>query len=404
MRIAVFHSEFTEVGGAEVQALNQAHYLHGRGDQIDLVSFQLDPERWSDAIGGLGLVLLEGSSWREKLGLWSPMFSNRLRARRIGRSLRKLLPNVVLAHNPPSNTILGMSGLNALKVWYCHEPPRDIYPEETTRELYSASRSGDIKHLSPALGDLLGIHEASSAWRLKERELDQEGIRGLNRLIANSEYTRSSIEAVYGIRGIEVVNPMVNFKDSLRHRFGLDRSGLKILVQTRMEAIKNVDTVLRAFARVRSRLGGNPSLHLVGTGSQLPYLMSLAGELNLLENVRFHGFLGKRDLESVRGSCDVFALLPWDEPFGMVFPECADAGLLLIGSNHGGPLEILENGRYGWNCPAHSAESLGEVFEKVWALTDSEVDHRRSETLRSCRGRYSTNVIGARLRNLLSNE
>lgn len=132
--------------------------------------------------------------------------------------------------------------------------------------------------------------------------------------------------------------------------------------------------------------------------------MSMPGELNRLENVRFLRILGKRDHESVRTSYDFFALLPRGALFGIAFPESADAGLLMIGLSHGEPLEILEYGRYGLICPACALGSFGGDVEQIRELTDSEVYDRRSEPLRSCRARYSKNVIGLRSRNRLSNE
>lgn len=99
MRIPVFHGEFTEVYVTEVQALNQAQYLLGRVDQINLVSFRLFLDVWGDTTGGLGLVFLAANTWKERLGLWSPMHANGSRARHTGRSLWKLLREDFLASN-----------------------------------------------------------------------------------------------------------------------------------------------------------------------------------------------------------------------------------------------------------------------------------------------------------------
>jgi glycosyltransferase involved in cell wall biosynthesis len=94
-------------------------------------------------------------------------------------------------------------------------------------------------------------------------------------------------------------------------------------------------------------------------------------------------------------------LLPVDEPFGMVFPEAAAHGLLLVGPDHGGPLEILDGGRFGWVCDAFSPEQLAEAFARIWALDDATVDRRREEADRACRARYAVDVVGPQLLRLL---
>jgi len=404
MRMAIFHSRFEEIGGAEVLAVLQAQYLRGQGDHIDLACWSFDESQWGEACTGLGITLVKRRAWHDALWRWSPRVHMRHRAERLGRGLGTLRPEVVLVHNAPSHALLGHSRLEVPKVWYCHEPPRGLYPEAVSPRLSQAIARGELKQPSPGLLAMVekwGKGRKIDPKQHARRVLDQQGVQGLDRIIANSAYSRANAEAIYGRRDIKVVHPMVCFEDMPRRASGLDRSGLKVLVQTRMEAIKNVDTVLRGFAEVRSRLGSGAMLHVVGAGGELPYLRHLAQELGLQTCTHFHGFLPRRELVALKASCDVFALLPWDEPFGMVYPESAAAGLLLVGSDHGGPLEILEDGRYGWNLPAQAPEALGEALERIWSLPDAEVDRRRIAADRACRDRYAPSIVGAEMRGWL---
>jgi glycosyltransferase involved in cell wall biosynthesis len=117
--------------------------------------------------------------------------------------------------------------------------------------------------------------------------------------------------------------------------------------------------------------------------------------------VRFHGYLPEQDLKSVYETCDVFALLTLDEPFGMVYPEAAAKGLLLVGPDHGGPLEILAGGAHGWTIDAFSPEALCEALEQIWSLDDAEVDRRREAADRACRDRFGLAAVGPLLMQLL---
>jgi glycosyltransferase involved in cell wall biosynthesis len=168
------------------------------------------------------------------------------------------------------------------------------------------------------------------------------------------------------------------------------------LVHTRLEYLKNVEVILSSFAAFRRR---HPSalLHIVGEGSAGRDLQALARRLDVSQATRFHGFLSRTDLSAVYDACDVFALLPIDEPFGMVFPEAAARGLLIVGPDHGGPLEILDGGKLGWVCDPFAEESVLDALERVFALSDSEANERRAAADAACRQRYSQSAAGPQL-------
>jgi glycosyltransferase involved in cell wall biosynthesis len=137
---------------------------------------------------------------------------------------------------------------------------------------------------------------------------------------------------------------------------------------------------------------------VVGEGSVVGALAALAGELGAADAVRFHGFLGERDLAAVYDACDVFVGLPLDEPFGMVFPEAALRGLLVVGPDHGGPQEILDGGRLGWTVDPLAPEALAEALAEAWRLPHAEADRRRLALADACRARYAPAAVLPRLR------
>jgi len=171
---------------------------------------------------------------------------------------------------------------------------------------------------------------------------------------------------------------------------------LQVLIHSRLEAVKNVDNVLRAFA-LHAATDPGARLHVVGEGRDQDNLHRLRDELGLGQLVTFHGYLSEEKLNAVYAACDVFALVPIDEPFGMVFPEAAARGLLLVGPDHGGPFEIIDGGKLGWACDPFSPDSIAEAFAEIWALSDTEVDRRRAAADQGCRARYSESAIGPQL-------
>jgi glycosyltransferase involved in cell wall biosynthesis len=237
--------------------------------------------------------------------------------------------------------------------------------------------------------------ERRSSLRARQ-QFDLKGIRPLDGIAANSEFTRDNIQAIYGQAPVRVIPPVVRIPPRIMARQGLDRTGLQVLVHSRLEVSKNIDTVLRGFALFRCRQPG-ARLHVVGEGRNRAALEALARELLPEGGCQFHGVLPEAELQRVYEACQVMVTLPLDEPFGMVLPEAAVQGLLLVGSDHGGNLEILDGGRLGWAVDPFAPESLEEALVQISALSDGEADRRRQAADLACRNRYTLEVIGPQL-------
>jgi glycosyltransferase involved in cell wall biosynthesis len=229
---------------------------------------------------------------------------------------------------------------------------------------------------------------------------DIAGVQGLSSIWANSEYTQASVKRIYGSSGTEVVYPFVRFPERTPSRPGKSATGLRILSVTRLEWVKNLDTLLEGFALYRRRDAG-ASLELVGTGPARAVLETLARKLGIERALRFHGFLSDAELDRLSASCDAFACLPLDEPFGMIFPEAIARGLLLLGPDHGGPVEILEHGKLGELAAPLEPEAIAEGLARIGSLSDAAASERRAAADRSCRARFSERAGDERLRSLL---
>jgi glycosyltransferase involved in cell wall biosynthesis len=402
MRIGFFHPHFQAVGGAENLIVSQTSYLHAQGHAIRVVSQIRDHARWDRVFQDLEVREFSAYPWYE---LYRSKLSRLERA--LPRAAAALAGcDAVIAHNFPSCALLGGAPMRSVtRVWYCNEPHRALHMQEANPVSYARSQL-----VAPAsyaernfASKLRRYHRAMQRASEKRqlRDLDRKYTGQIEIICANSEYTRDNVRRVYGRSDAQVVYPIVRFPARGRSRSGLDRSrGLQILAHARLDAIKNQEHVLRGFALYRAR-ARDAQLHVVGVGDEGRRLRRLALRLGLGRSVRFHGFLPGAELERVYDACDVFALTPLDEPFGMVFPEAAARGLLLVGPSHGGPNEILDGGRLGWTCDPFAPESLAESFERIVASTDAELDARRSKLEESCRNRFSEAVIGPQLERIV---
>lgn len=398
MKIAILHLSFQTLGGAEVLACQQARYLRETGADVNIYTWTLGEGAPADVFANLAVRMLPKRAATEIFYFWDRTAKTIARTRRMARHLRDA--DLTLAHNAPASAMLGHATIPGRKLWYCHEPPRSLYPDLCFPYLHQrvigGERPSGIRHWDTlAAYYQRWLRDAQNRPSVHRRRThDLAGVRGLDGIVANSEASRRSASAIYGFRHIPVVPPMVRFPTDVAHRAGLNRSGLRILVHSRLELLKNVETVLDAFHRFRTSTCPDAELHIVGRGDRAEALLRQVADLQEQAHVYFHGFLPQDELERIYAHCDVMALAPLDEPFGLVFPEAAARGLLLVGSDHGGPAEILEGGRLGATVDPLAPDAMAEAFARVWRMTDGEVDHRRRQTDSACRARYSESVIG----------
>ena len=394
-RVAILHPAFSGVGGAELLAISQAKCLHEQGFDVCMITSTIDQTRWHDEFRGLRTELLGASDWLDELAGRETWI-----ARRVKR-LEKLLVNidVAVAHNYPMSRMLAHANTNARKIWYCNEPFREIHLDATHPTLAKRADSGIpaatsaekefARHRRRQRDSWLGIRSK----RVSEGLRDLATVDKLELICPDSNFACTLATRTYGSRPYRVLYPVVRFPESWPSRHGLDRSELRILVQTRLTPEKNVDTILRGFAAFLAGARSRAQLYIVGNGPCSAELHQLAKELNIEAATHFCGFVSDQELIRIHEMCEVFVLLSIDEPFGLVFPEAAARGLLLVGPDHGGPFEILEQGRLGFTTDPFAPEQLASALERVMSLSDVEVDRLRVAADESCRDRFSASTI-----------
>jgi glycosyltransferase involved in cell wall biosynthesis len=401
-RIALFHPAFQAPGGAEFLCAQQARALRAGGDEVKVVTLVYDAARWGNEFQGISVERVKKRSWTDVLRGTSRSSKLRSRARRAARSFSDA--DVVVAHNAPCNTMLGLATVRQRTVWQCNEPPRVLHRElaNPRMERRLATAPPDAPEFATAFwrDALVGRDGEASAKHRAAARFDIEMTARLDHIYAISEFSRDNARNIYGRCGEEVVYPIVRFPEGGLVRKSVDRDHLQVLVHTRLEVLKNVDTVIRGFAQYHARHPGSV-LHIVGDGPARNQLATLAAELLAPNACSLHGFLPHDSLRTLYERCDVLALLPLDEPFGMIFPEAAARGLLMIGPDHGGPLEIFEGGRLGACVDPFDPSAVAEALEEVGRLSPSEVTRRRVEADRSCRARFSSSVVVPKLRRIL---
>lgn len=183
------------------------------------------------------------------------------------------------------------------------------------------------------------------------------GLRSVDRFIAESTAVRDAwMETGVAPARIDVVHDGIDVqrfrplaRERLRDALGLTTEDFVILVAGRIDPVKNLEGVLRTFARVRLQL---PRARLLVAGTPVSHdspdagwrylqsLQALARNLGLADDVLWLGH--RSDMPELYNAADVvtlFGLIP--EPFGRVTCEALACGRPMVTACQGGSTDIL---------------------------------------------------------------
>ncbi|KAL2011053.1 hypothetical protein VTN00DRAFT_3771 [Thermoascus crustaceus] len=254
-----------------------------------------------------------------------------------------------------------------------------------------------------------------------------------DKVVANSKFTRGVVSDVFGqgrLGDVRVIYPCVDTK-ATGGKVVEDEAiigdnlwgGKKILLSiNRFERKKDMGLAIRAY-------------HGLGEEGRKGTRLVIAGgyDTRIPENVHYH-----RDLEalatslglstatsktvisalSIPDSIDVLFLLsvptafkqtllsnshlllytPINEHFGIVPVEAMHAGLPVLASNTGGPLETIVEGETGWLRDAHDVGAWTDVMRKVlFEMDQSERERMAAKARERVEREFSLAAMGDRL-------
>jgi glycosyltransferase involved in cell wall biosynthesis len=171
----------------------------------------------------------------------------------------------------------------------------------------------------------------------------------------------------------------------------LPPEALLALYVGRLEPVKGVDVLLRAWARLVGRETGRiPVLALVGDGSQREHLARLSRELGIDRSVRFVGFSDQ--ISDWLNSADLFVLPSRSEGLSNALLEAMACGLPTVATTVGGAPEAVEHGVNGLLVPADDDAALADALLQL--IRDSGGARQLGESARrtTC-ARYSMEAM-----------
>lgn len=183
----------------------------------------------------------------------------------------------------------------------------------------------------------------------------------ISKCVQEDVMKRTSIEPIVIYNGIIVEN----FRQSKCVNIYSDKKPFQIVQVSRLDHEKKGQHILIEAVSILVRKGySNLQLIFIGNGDSKKHLEEFAKKLGLNNVV----FLGTKPVSFIyENLCeyDLFVQPSLFEGFGLTVTEAMAAKVPLLVSDIDGPLEIVENGKFGWTFEKGSAKDCAVKIEKI---------------------------------------
>lgn len=314
-----------EMGGAESLVAQLARLQRANGHEVSVLTQRL--------LGTLGEAMIREGFHVQVQGEGHPV----IKMPSFLRALRELRPDAVHCHNPaPTIGAAAMARLAGVRriISTRHSlvaPPYNLWEE---RRYGAAAQFCDR---------IVGICEATC-----------ENLRGAPMA------RRDRIVRVYN--GTQRVR-----RDG--QSAAAERTGVTLVFVGRLAAVKDLKTMVRAFALARAR-ATELRLWIVGDGDQRGALETLAQELGVAgeQGVRFWG--ERADADRFFRAADGFAMSSISEGLPMSLLQAMSAGLPTLVTDVGGMAEVVRNSGGGLTTPVGDAAAMAKAMVRLGLDTD----------------------------------
>ena len=153
----------------------------------------------------------------------------------------------------------------------------------------------------------------------------------------------------------------------VRHSLGVSDDAKLILFVGRLEAQKDPELLVRAFAR----LSGINDLHLVivGSGGLGELVRRVASEAGLADRIHLLGALPRPEVARYMVAADLLALASRFEGMPITVIEAMATGLPVVATAVGEVPRLVSSGATGWLVEERSADAIADGFRRVLEMS-----------------------------------
>jgi len=199
-------------------------------------------------------------------------------------------------------------------------------------------------------------------------EIECEGIKSSDRIIAVSNFTKNKIINSYDINKekIDVVYNGIDKREFEKQLDAVNPFGKKIvLFLGRLTLHKGADYFLRCAKKVLER--NKDAIFIVSGGGDMERkVIELACELGIGDRVLFTGFLRDQQLQKIYRMADLYVMPSVSEPFGITPLEALASGTPVMISKQSGVSEVLNH------CLKVDFWDVDEMANQILAVLDNQ--------------------------------
>ncbi len=185
--------------------------------------------------------------------------------------------------------------------------------------------------------------------------------RSAHRVTAISEVLQERA-ARFGVEATLIPNGL-----RLRDIPVLEKIEGRVLFVGRLESMKGVDILLRAYAALPPLAHERTELRIVGDGSERSTLEALADSLKISGRVRFLGFIPAPAVYREFAEAELFCGFSRSEALGNVFLEAQAARCAVIATRTGGIPDIVKDRSTGLLVPPDDVAASRNALESLLA-------------------------------------
>ena len=186
-------------------------------------------------------------------------------------------------------------------------------------------------------------------------------------LACQSSNTKGNvIEYIKPKKEVNIIPLPFNIPDhpkAIRKDIGLKEKNYYLLSAGRAVKRKGYNFLIEAM----TNLSKNIHCVIIGDGPEIPELQKLAEKLGIEDRVHLLGYVEKEeDKFKYYDLCDLYVLSSVHEGMGIVIQEAMEFGMPVVATNHGGQVDLIQDGVNGILVDPCDSKILADAIDKVY--------------------------------------
>ena len=267
----------------------------------------------------------------------------------------------LLCRNPGSRNIIHLIRLNLLL--------RRLSPE--------------IIHLHNAdIRNTLFISKKNIVYTVHDIKTNISGIRRYIALYAISKAVQTDLAKRLKAKSRLIYNGIPFSNILFKNKFEKTDSPFKIVQISRLfHQKKGQDIAIVALGILKREIGiGNVQLDFIGVGPSLEFLQKLSKENEVEDQIHFEGAKERKYIYQNLYKYDLLIQPSTYEGFGLTIIEAMAAKIQVLVADIDGPIEIIQNGKYGNYFQKGDAKKLAESIKEIIQFPDYNEQVRKIES------------------------